>query len=140
MNATIKPGSAIPANTILAVEDEPAERSLVVRRLRELGYRVLEAGSGPEALAIWSQFPDGIDLLFTDIIMPEGMTGWDLGKTLLAKKPDLKIIYTSGYNIVKNDFAARNKITFLQKPYPLEVLTKTIQSLIGISSAAPEME
>jgi two-component system cell cycle sensor histidine kinase/response regulator CckA len=118
--------------TVLVVEDEPALRELSVRQLRKLGYRILQASSGTEALSIWQQNADKIDLLFTDIVMPDGMTGRDLAETLLTQKPDLKIIYTSGYSldVVEQDFALRKGAHFLQKPYPPTLLNKTIRTLL----------
>jgi two-component system, cell cycle sensor histidine kinase and response regulator CckA len=115
--------------TVLVVEDEPALRELVSRQLRSRRYNVIEAATGTEALAIWPEHAAKVDLLFTDMVMPDGMTGRDLAETLLAQKPGLKVLYTSGYSaeVVEEDFALRRGIHFLQKPYQPSVLLKTIR-------------
>ncbi len=84
--------------TILLVEDEPVLRELVREVLQQYEYRVLEAGSGVEALKVWDRHDGKIDLLLTDMVMPEGMTGRDLAVQVKKRKPDLRIIYTSGYS------------------------------------------
>jgi PAS domain S-box-containing protein len=130
--AALEPQTRGGHETVLVVEDEPALRELSVRQLRKLGYTILQASSGTEALSIWQQNADKIDLLFTDMVMPDGMTGRDLAETLLTQKPDLKIIYTSGYSldVVEQDFALRKGAHFLQKPYPPTLLNKTIRTLL----------
>ena len=129
---TVEPAALGGSETVLVVEDEPALRELSVRQLRKLGYRILQASSGTEALSIWQQNADKVDLLFTDMVMPDGMTGRDLAETLLTQKPDLKVIYTSGYSldVVEQDFALRKGAHFLQKPYPATLLSKTIRNLL----------
>jgi len=81
---------------VLVVEDDPRVRRISVRRLKELGYAVVEVDSGPAALAVIDR-GQPIDLLFTDIVMPGGMTGVDLARTARTRRPDLKILFTSGY-------------------------------------------
>ncbi len=85
--------------TILVVEDEPVLRDLAQLILQDCGYRVLQAGSGVEALTVWQKHQGAIDLLLTDMIMPDGLSGNDLAESLLEHKPALKIIFTSGYNV-----------------------------------------
>jgi CheY-like chemotaxis protein len=82
--------------TILVVEDNPDVRRLVLRQLSDLGYDVIEAANGPQALKI---LEDGhsIDLLFTDVVMPGGMTGRQLAEAAKSRRPDLKTLFTSGY-------------------------------------------
>ncbi|HZM05001.1 MAG TPA: ATP-binding protein, partial [Candidatus Saccharimonadales bacterium] len=135
---TVEPAALGGAETILVVEDEPALRELSVRQLRKLGYRILQASSGTEALSIWQQNADKVDLLFTDMVMPDGMTGRDLAETLLTQKPDLKVIYTSGYSldVVEQDFALRKGAHFLQKPYPATLLSKNIRNLLDSGKTA----
>jgi PAS domain S-box-containing protein len=82
--------------TILVVEDNPDVRRLVLRQLRDLGYEVIEAANGPEALKIL----DGdaaIDLLFTDVVMPGGMTGRQLAEAAKTRRPGMRTLFTSGY-------------------------------------------
>ncbi len=127
-----EPSAQGGSETILVVEDEPALRELVVRQLRRQGYRILQASSGGEALAIWPEHAQEINLLFTDMVMPDGVTGRDLAETLLAEKPDLKVIYSSGYSfeVVQQDFALRKGAQFLQKPYQTPALIKAIRAAL----------
>jgi len=83
---------------ILLVEDEPALRKLARIVLQSHGYKILEAGSGIEALALWADRKNEVDLLLTDLVMPHGITGKELAKQLQQEKPSLKIIYASGYS------------------------------------------
>ena len=82
--------------TILVVEDDARVRQVTVQRLKSLGYRVREAGSGRAALDVLEEH-DGIALLFTDMIMPGGMTGRELAEAVRVKYPEVKVLYTSGY-------------------------------------------
>src|SRR5262249_38139057 len=84
--------------TILLVEDEPVLRELALVILKDYDYEVLEASSGVEALKVWDEQEGNIDLLLTDMVMPEGVSGRELAEMLRARKPDLKIIFTSGYS------------------------------------------
>jgi signal transduction histidine kinase/ActR/RegA family two-component response regulator len=126
--------------TILVVEDEPVLRELVGRMLNQFQYRVLEAGSGPEALEVWAQQQGKIDLLLTDMVMPEGLTGRDLANQFKQCKPSLKVIYTSGYSpdIVGED-SGRNGTVFLSKPYlPAQLAQAVRRSLDAPPKRAPE--
>jgi signal transduction histidine kinase len=80
--------------TILVVEDEPALRELVVKILEMCGYHIIEAASGVEALEVWAKHKGEIDLLLTDMVMPGGVSGRQLGERLTAEEPGLKVIYT----------------------------------------------
>jgi two-component system cell cycle sensor histidine kinase/response regulator CckA len=103
---------------ILVVEDQIELRELVCEVLLAYHYDVSLAASGPEALTIWQQAGGQFDLLVTDMIMPGGMTGRDLGEKLQSQKPNLKIIYTSGYSadLIGKD-VGRDATAFLAKPY-----------------------
>jgi CheY-like chemotaxis protein len=118
--------------TILVVEDEGPVRELVCRVLRGIGYEVLQAGSGMEALKIWRQNKDRIDLLLTDIVMPDGMTGRDLAEKAQAEKSGLKAIFTSGYSsdIVGKDFIIEEGVNYLQKPYLPQKLIRVIRKCL----------
>jgi CheY-like chemotaxis protein len=118
--------------TILVVEDEPAVREILTEILHAHGYRVLQANDGLEALAIWSERQAEIDLVVTDIVMPNGLLGNVLADRLLAEKKELKIIFSSGYS---EDFAtmdrpSQRQITFLQKPYRLEELVSKVRACL----------
>ncbi len=84
--------------TVLLVEDEAALLNLISRILRRQGYQVLEATSGVAALELWKKHAAEIDLLLTDIVMPQGVSGVALAETLQAERPGLKILLTSGYH------------------------------------------
>jgi CheY-like chemotaxis protein len=103
---------------ILVVEDQIELRELVCEVLLAYHYDVSLAASGPEALKIWQAAGGRFDLLVTDMIMPGGMTGRELGEQLQLQKPHLKIIYTSGYSaeLVGKDLG-RDATAFLAKPY-----------------------
>jgi two-component system, cell cycle sensor histidine kinase and response regulator CckA len=111
--------SRVGRETILLVEDEPALRNLVKNILERSGYHVLEAESAFAALEVWADHHSGIDLLLTDMVMPDGMNGKELGQRLLIEKPELRIIYSSGYSpdVVGEDFIENEGQHFLQKPY-----------------------
>src|SRR5258705_2420987 len=82
--------------TVMIAEDEPALRRLAARILGSLGYEVLEAASGVEAIQVWEQHGRKVDLLLTDMVMPDGLTGRELTKQMQAPDSGLKVIYTSG--------------------------------------------
>jgi signal transduction histidine kinase/CheY-like chemotaxis protein len=103
--------------TVLAVEDNEGLRRVVVRQLNELGYRVLEAPDGAAALKVLEREP--VDLLFTDIMMPGGLSGYDLAKQAAARWPSLKVLLTSGFPETKlnGNGNASVKMHLLTKPY-----------------------
>jgi len=117
--------------TILLVEDEPVLRELARVILKDYNYEVLEASSGIEALKVWEKHAGRIDLLLTDMVMPEGMTGRELAEELKNRKPDLKVVYTSGYSsdVMGGDLGLRDTM-FLQKPYPPPLLAKTVRDCL----------
>jgi signal transduction histidine kinase/DNA-binding response OmpR family regulator len=118
---------------ILLVEDEPVVRELVSEVLQQYEYRVLEASSGVEALRVWDEHDGQIDLLLTDMVMPEGMTGRELASQLKKRKPELKVIYTSGYSpeMMGTSFGQGDTV-FLPKPYlPPQLAHMVRQSLDG---------
>lgn len=90
--------------TILLVEDDPHVRKLTRAILERAGYHVLEAANGPEALQLWEKHHDSISLLFTDVVLPEGMSGRALAARLRQTNPLLRVLLTSGYS---TDFAGR---------------------------------
>ena len=92
----------------------------------------MEAGSGAEALQVWERNSDAIDLVLTDMVMPGGMSGRDLAVRLLANHPELKVIFTSGYNVeeANTDFFHRGGAAFLQKPYTRVALAKAVRECL----------
>ena len=118
--------------TILVVEDESALRVLVRTVLRRQGYQVVEASSGPEALRVWKQYPGDFALVLTDMVMPGGVSGRELATQLLAEKPQLKVIYSSGYSVelAGKDFVMRPQDRFLPKPYHPDTLARLVRDCL----------
>jgi|GEM_PF-762769 len=119
--------------TILLVEDEVAVRQVAGIVLRKLGYRVIEAANGPEALAIWAQQGKEIDLLITDMVMPHGVTGIDLGEKLRAERPALGVILMSGYNneILKGEAGRTAGVTLVAKPFEFANFAAVVRQKLG---------
>jgi PAS domain S-box-containing protein len=118
---------------ILLVEDEPAVRTLVRMTLEKFGYTVWTANGGAAALEVWEDMADEIDLLLTDVVMPGGVTGPQLVATLREKRPELKVILSSGHgaDIVGDRFEWSSVAVFLQKPYDIHNLVGTVQRLLA---------
>ncbi|WP_209428267.1 PAS domain S-box protein [Pararhodobacter sp. SW119] len=121
--------------TVLIVEDDPMVRSFAVTCVRAFGYRAIAAGSGDEALGLLSE-DSGVDVLFTDIVMPGGVNGWDLAERARARDPDLRVIYSSGYAI--ETLTARNRMPegaiFLNKPYRRVELARCLHEVISAAA------
>jgi len=120
---------------ILLVEDELTVRLPVSNMLQRFGYSVLPTESGVEALKVWQTNKDRIHLLLTDIVMPDGMTGYELARRLQAEKPQLRVIYTSGYSA---DLGGRHSlliegVNFLQKPYAPQQLAEILRHSLDSS-------
>ena len=118
--------------TILVVEDEPAVREIMTEVLRQQGYRVYEAGDGPEAIGMWSEKSDEVDLLLTDIVMPNGLKGNALADRLVAEKAGLKVLFSSGYSadFGTEDRPLDDRFSFLEKPYKPEVLLRAVRECL----------
>jgi PAS domain S-box-containing protein len=114
--------------TILLVEDEAPLLKLMRHILESYGYKVLDCSSGKGALEIWGQHKKRIDLLLSDLILPDGMAGPELAKILQAEKPALKIVYTSGYDTdrLSKDFLPSQDAGFIQKPFHARKLAETV--------------
>ena len=121
------------SETILLVEDELSVRRTTATYLRLLGYAVWEAANGLEALRLWRQHRDRIGLLFTDMVMPEGMTGLDLAEQLRAEKPGLPVIISSGYSVelLGQDGQTAAGITYLPKPCEPDALARTLRARLA---------
>ena len=123
------------SETILVVEDNPQVRILTVARLKRLGYRVLEAENGPRALAIL-EAGGTADLVFSDVVMPGGMTGFDVARIVWQRSPGQRILLTSGF---AEDAVPANDITFsarklLRKPYSVSELAFAIREALDETS------
>jgi len=115
--------------TILLVEDDLPVRRMASLSLRKFGYAVLEAGNGQEALNVWREHHEKIEMLFTDMVMPGGMTGLDLAVRLKKEKNSLMIILSTGYRaeLAESPLISGQEIPCLQKPYPGAVLAKMVR-------------
>lgn len=130
-------GRAVASRRILVVEDDASVRQLAATQLRELGYQVIEAESGADAMNRAAEV-DNLDLLFTDVIMPGGMTGVDLAARLRRRWQNLEVVFTSGYTQRKvqsqwMEHGARDH--WLPKPYSFSTLASIIGTIIRADTA-----
>jgi len=118
--------------TVLVVEDESELREFAASYLRQIGYRVVEADSGAAALRELEGNPD-TQVLFTDVVMPGGMNGRELAEAATARRPELKILFTSGYSsdVMSADFPREKGWILLRKPYEGEDLARTLRNVIA---------
>jgi CheY-like chemotaxis protein len=119
------------SETVLLVEDEDIVRNLCVRILERLGYKVLQARNGAEAIALAQEFGDRIDLLLTDVVMP-GMNGAELARQLVLHHPERKVLFTSGYTddaIVRHGIL-KEGVSFIGKPYTPSALAKKVRGVL----------
>jgi PAS domain S-box-containing protein len=124
--------------TILVVEDNPSVRKTVMRQLRDLGYQPVEAEDGTRALEL---IGDGLafDLLLTDVVMPGGITGYQLADQLRATRPELKVLFTSGYTELAAAGAPAARIgPLLSKPYRKQDLGRMIRAVLDTAPDAGE--
>ncbi|MFZ5453488.1 MAG: PAS domain S-box protein [Thermodesulfobacteriota bacterium] len=117
--------------TIMVVEDEESVRAIIAEALRRFGYHILEAGRGAEALALYQKHPHPIDLLVTDVVMPE-MSGQVLAEKLAQINPHLKVLFTSGYSdnaIVRHGILLEG-LHFIQKPFTIVAMLQKIREVL----------
>jgi nitrogen-specific signal transduction histidine kinase/ActR/RegA family two-component response regulator len=123
------------SETVLLVEDEEAVRRLEREMLETYGYTVLVAGDGAEGLKLAQNHPHPIQLLLTDILMPK-MGGVELAERLSKARPELKVLYTSGYNDSGGNLTSVAGARYLQKPYTMEELARTLRDLLDSEDSA----
>jgi PAS domain S-box-containing protein len=123
------PAHAIGAETILVVEDDAALRAYTAESLRELGYAVLEAANGADALALLDR---DIDLLFTDVVMPGGVNGRQLADLAVQRKPGLKVLFTTGYtrNAIVHHGRLDPGVQMIGKPFSFDELGAKVRALL----------
>ncbi len=145
IEATVGATSTLPRSgvlagdeTILVVEDTDTVRLLVAETIASYGYTVLEASRGDEAIELAAEHAGSIDLLLTDVVMPE-MNGRELAERLVAEYPGLKVLFTSGYpaDAVLRRGIATAEAAFIEKPYPMEQLMLKIREVLALP--APEL-
>lgn len=124
------------SETILLVEDELDLLSLTREILERYGYRIIPAPSGVAALKVWAEHQQEIDLLLTDMRMPDGINGRELAERLTSDRPDLKVIYVSGYSI-EGPYAGdlREGDNYLTKPYTPPGLAQVIRRRLDAQNA-----
>jgi CheY-like chemotaxis protein len=127
--------SLMGSETVLLVEDEKALLDLGKDMLETYGYTVLLAGEGAAALELVRDHPEPIQLLMTDVLMPT-MGGIELAKQLCALRPDLKVLYTSGYNPSGASLERIAGSRFLQKPYTMDELARALRELLDSAQPA----
>ncbi len=124
--------ASLGQETILLVEDETSIRQMLSKYLRRLGYDVLEAGDGPEALKILEERKADLSLVVTDIRMPGDIDGFELAAMITARGPGIRILYTSGYTdtLAATDIELTEGVNFLAKPYALPYAASTIRAAL----------
>ena len=135
-------GSALTGSgTVLLVEDEEMVRVLARRVLTESGYTVLEAAGGAEAVELAAEHPGPVDLLLTDVVMP-GMSGRELADRLRPLRPEMRVLYTSGYTddaIVRRGISASGT-AFVAKPFTPDSLARKVREVLGPPGTAVQAD
>jgi CheY-like chemotaxis protein len=119
------------AEQILVVDDDDQIRAIAVRQLTGLGYRVIAASGGTEALELLAHVPD-VDLLFVDVMMPNGMGGREVAERARSMRPSLKVLFASGYfeGALVDRGEIRGSEAFLVKPYRKKDLAEKVQQVL----------
>lgn len=127
----------LSSKTILVAEDDESVRKLTVLRLKKLGHKVFEAADGYAALALFEQMK-GIDLVFSDVVMTEGMSGYDLAVAVKRVSPNTPVLLTSGYaeDIVNTEKLVESGLPLLRKPYHQSDLSAELAALFSDSNEA----
>jgi two-component system, cell cycle sensor histidine kinase and response regulator CckA len=139
-----KPTNPVPrgrGELVLLVEDEGAVREVTQRALIHHGYRVLAADNGQTALELWRTHQTEIELLLTDMVMPERISGMELANFLRKDKPNLPVVYVSGYNaeITGQEVLLGQQTSYLSKPFEFERLLRTLRSLLDHTETRTEV-
>ncbi|HET9991632.1 MAG TPA: response regulator [Kofleriaceae bacterium] len=139
-SVAIKPAVRRPARgteTILLVEDDEAVRVLTMKLLMQAGYHVLEAKNAQDATSLCEHHPSPIHLLLTDVVMP-GISGWKLAADVRERRPDIKVLYVSGYaDGAQFDNGDRDaSASFMEKPITPDVLVRKVKEALSESDAA----
>jgi len=129
--------TAPAGHVVLIAEDEEPVRMLVSEILQRAGFEVLEAINGVEALQLWREHMNKISLLLTDMVMPGGVSGRQLAETILSQKPELPVIYTSGYSteLFGGGMTLREGVNYLPKPYRSSALTEIVLNALASAGA-----
>jgi CheY-like chemotaxis protein len=128
---------ARPSEVVLVVEDDDQVRDSTVALLEDLNYSVLAARNGPDALS-QLRAVQRVDILFTDVVLPQGMNGRVLSQEAAVLRPDLPVLFTTGYarNAIIHDGRLDPGVQFLAKPYTQEELARKLRSVLDASAKA----
>jgi len=140
LNAISESGSVRGGSeTILLVEDEASIREMVSKYLSQLGYEMLVAASGPEGIEIFKLRREDVCLLMTDMVMPGGMTGIQLSGRIISEKPEICVVYTSGYSdmLASGDLLLREGENFLAKPFALTKVAEILRFQLDLKARKP---
>jgi CheY-like chemotaxis protein len=123
--------------TILVVDDEESLRTVLVDLLGQLGYHILSAANGLEALNVSQEYPGRIDLLLTDVVM-DGLPGPELAEKLIANRPEIKVVFISGFadGSLAPDGVLKPGTVLVQKPFTIRVLSAKLREVLEKPSAA----
>ncbi|MDX9861542.1 MAG: response regulator [Rhodospirillales bacterium] len=132
MKPSTPTSTAANGPVVLVVEDDPAVREATLWVLGVFGYATREAANGPDALEILAASPE-ITIMFSDVVMPKGMSGIELTQTALRRRPDLKVLLTTGYSQADLDLSqlARDDVQLITKPYSNDDLEAALKALLA---------
>ena len=121
---------------ILVVEDKESVRLILKAVFERNGYKIVMANNGEEAAQLWAKHKADIRLLFTDVVMPGGVTGKDLADALRAERPSLQVVFCSGYgaDIIGPDITDDPGNYFLAKPFDIARLNQIVQQALAASA------
>ncbi len=124
------------SETILLVEPDPETHALAVFMLSRLGYRVLEARNAVDAVNLYAQWPESIDLLFTETLMSK-VNGHELAQMLTRGHPELRVLFLAdaGYQRLTRDVAQRKGLHFLRRPFTMRQLAAKVREVLDIPVA-----
>jgi signal transduction histidine kinase/FixJ family two-component response regulator len=144
IGASVAPKTTLPVElprgnaTVLVVEDEAAVREIACAILGDLGYRVLEAADGDEGLRVFGANAAAIDLLLTDVVLPGKIRGRELSERILAMRPDVKVVYMSGYteNSIVHHGRLDDGVALISKPFRRDQLAVKVAEALAKGSTA----
>jgi PAS domain S-box-containing protein len=127
-----RPATLRGSETVLVVEDQEETRKLTTTILKAYGYHVLEAGDSSEAFRVEESYPDPIHLLLTDVILPK-MNGKILSEQLRTRRPEIKVLFTSGYteDVISRRGVLEQKMAYLPKPFSPDALASKVREVLG---------